>query len=120
MSTLKANTFTGTTSAGSILVTGEGGSTTTNLQQGLCKVWCDYGTVSSSSINDSFNAASLTDHDTGTTTIAFTNNMGNVYYSMSNCGMNGDHLVNSKDYTLTSSERFAHYNQSNSATDPGI
>ena len=80
MSTLKANTFTGTTSAGSILVTGEGGSTTTNLQQGWCKVWCDFGTVSSSSINDSFNAASLTDHDTGTTTIAFTNNMGNSTY----------------------------------------
>ena len=38
MSTLKANTFTGTTSAGSIVVTGEGGSTTTNLQQGLTKV----------------------------------------------------------------------------------
>ena len=39
MSTIKTNTLTGTTSAGSILVTGEGGSTTTNLQQGLCKHW---------------------------------------------------------------------------------
>ena len=38
MSTLKANTFTGTTSAGSILVTGEGGSTTTNLQQNYVKL----------------------------------------------------------------------------------
>ena len=37
MSTLKTNTLTGTTSAGSIVVTGEGGSTTTNLQQGLAK-----------------------------------------------------------------------------------
>ena len=42
MSTIKTNTLTGTTSAGSILVTGEGGSTTTNLQQGLNKVWCHY------------------------------------------------------------------------------
>ena len=41
MSTLITNTFTGKTSAGSIVVTGEGGSTTTNLQQGLCKVWAD-------------------------------------------------------------------------------
>ena len=40
MSTLKTNTLTGTTSAGSIVVTGEGGSTTTNLQQGLAKAWC--------------------------------------------------------------------------------
>ena len=39
MSTVKTNTFTGTTSAGSIVVTGEGGSTTTNLQQGLAKCW---------------------------------------------------------------------------------
>ena len=39
MSTIKTNTLTGTTSAGSILVTGEGGSTTTNLQQGLTKTW---------------------------------------------------------------------------------
>ena len=39
MSTIKTNTLTGTTSAGSIVVTGEGGSTTTNLQQGLAKAW---------------------------------------------------------------------------------
>ena len=42
MSTLKTNTLTGTTSAGSIVVTGEGGSTTTNLQQGLIKVWGNF------------------------------------------------------------------------------
>ena len=36
-STLKINTLTGVTTAGSIAVTGEGNSTTTNLQQGLCK-----------------------------------------------------------------------------------
>ena len=44
MSTLRTNTLTGTTSAGSILVTGEGGSTTTNLQQGLNKVLVNYMT----------------------------------------------------------------------------
>ncbi len=36
-SELKVDKFTGVTTAGSILVTGEGNSTTTNLQQGLCK-----------------------------------------------------------------------------------
>ena len=40
MSTVIVNTLTGTSTAGSISVTGEGGSTTTNLQQGLIKVWC--------------------------------------------------------------------------------
>ena len=35
MATLKTNTLTGTSTAGSIAVTGEGNSTTTNLQKGL-------------------------------------------------------------------------------------
>jgi hypothetical protein len=39
MATLKTNTLTGTSTAGSIAVTGEGNSTTTNLQQGLVKMW---------------------------------------------------------------------------------
>ena len=59
---------------------GKTSGSTQDTMAGLCKVWCDYGTVTSSSINDSFNAASLTDNDTGTTTIAFTNNMGNSTY----------------------------------------
>ena len=36
-SELKVDKFTGVTTAGSIDVTGEGNSTTTNLQQGLLK-----------------------------------------------------------------------------------
>ncbi len=39
MSEIKTDKFTGTTTAGSIVVTGEGNSTTTNLQQGLVKHW---------------------------------------------------------------------------------
>ena len=39
-SELKVDKFTGVTTAGSILVTGEGNSTTTSLQQGLAKCWC--------------------------------------------------------------------------------
>ena len=41
-SELKVDKFTGVTTAGSILVTGEGNSTTTNLQQGLAKAWVQY------------------------------------------------------------------------------
>ena len=53
-SELKVDKFTGVTTAGSISVTGEGNSTTTNLQQGLCKFWM---AVSSNhgSLDDSFN-----------------------------------------------------------------
>ena len=82
MSTLKTNTLTGTTSAGSILVTGEGGSTTTNLQQGLAKVWTNFdGSAGSLSPRDSFNVNSLTDNGTGYFTITFTNAMSNDDYS---------------------------------------
>ena len=76
MSTIKTNTLTGTTSAGSILVTGEGGSTTTNLQQGLAKAWNNV-TQGTSAIQDSFNISSISDDSTGTYTQNYTNNMNN-------------------------------------------
>ena len=53
MSTLITNTFTGKTTAGSISVTGEGGSTTTNLQQGLCKHWVSFDPLNSNNMDDS-------------------------------------------------------------------
>ena len=89
MSTLKTNTLTGTTSAGSILVTGEGGSTTTNLQQGLAKVFCHF-TMSSTTARDSFNISSLTDDKTGIFTLDYTNNMANVNYSPLTAGTHRD------------------------------
>lgn len=79
MSTLKTNTLTGTTSAGSIVVTGEGGSTTTNLQQGLAKAWVNL-TQSDASVIDSLNVSSGTDRGTGASTTTFTNAMGNATY----------------------------------------
>ena len=83
MATLKTNTLTGTSTAGSIAVTGEGNSTTTNLQQGLCKSWhqCDENTA----LDDSFNTASITDTATGIHMITFTSNMGNADYSGGVC-----------------------------------
>mgnify|MGYP003117928021 CR=1 FL=1 len=79
-SELKVDKFTGVTTAGSIAVTAEGNSTTTNLQQGLGKVWC-HCSQSTPSIDDSLNSASLTDDGTGLSTINFTNSMGNASYS---------------------------------------
>ena len=82
MSEVKTNKLTGTSTAGSILVTGEGNSTTTNLQQGLVKSWCHFnGTAGSVSFEDSFNKSSITDVATGRFTTAFTNNMGNAHYA---------------------------------------
>ena len=81
MSTLKTNTLTGTTSAGSILVTGEGGSTTTNLQQGLAKAWINLDGTGTIGTNDSFNTGSITDNGTGDYSITITNDMNNALYS---------------------------------------
>ena len=88
MSTIKTNTLTGTTSAGSILVTGEGGSTTTNLQQGLAKWWATV-VQSSNSISDSFNVSGVTDNGTGRSEIAFTNNFSSANYCCTACNRDG-------------------------------
>ena len=88
MSTLKTNTLTGTTSAGSIVVTGEGGSVTTNLQQGLAKWWATV-VQSSNSISDSFNVSGVTDNGTGRSEIAFTNNFSSANYCCTACNRDG-------------------------------
>jgi hypothetical protein len=79
MSTVIVNTLTGTTTAGSISVTGEGNSTTTNMQQGLCKHWVLVGS-SGNSVTDSFNNASVADNGTGDYTVTRTNNMANATF----------------------------------------
>ena len=80
-STLKINTLTGVTTAGSIAVTGEGNSTTTNLQQGLAKYSGVWDNNSDNTIRDSFNVSGVTDNATGDFTVTFTNAMGNEFYS---------------------------------------
>jgi hypothetical protein len=85
-STLKINTLTGVTTAGSIAVTGEGNSTTTNLQQGLCKSWQDLNGETFGS-RDSFNISGNTDHGTGSYTNSYTNSMSSGDYHFSGyCG----------------------------------
>ena len=92
MSTIKTNTLTGTTSAGVINVTGEGGSTTTNLQQGLTKAWTHLNGTGTIAIQDSFNTSSATDRSTGRYEFNRTNNMVNRLYTGSgSCSLtNGD------------------------------
>jgi hypothetical protein len=91
MATLKTNTLTGTSTAGSIAVTGEGNSTTTNLQQGLCKAWVNLNGTSTISTRDSFNISGTTDNATGTYTHAFTNNMNNDDYAFGSCYNGNDY-----------------------------
>ena len=92
MSTIKVDTYLtrggaseiaidklkGASSAGSMIVVGEGGTTTTNLQQGLAKAWINHNQAT---VHDSFNVGSLTDNGTGDYGLNFTNNMVNIHYS---------------------------------------
>lgn len=78
-SILKVDTITGVATAGSIAITGEGNSTTTNLQQGLCKAWFEMG--SDFLLDDSLNMASVTDDGTGIISYSYTNNMANTAYA---------------------------------------
>ena len=79
-SQLKVDTLTGVTTAGSISVTGEGNSTTTNLQQGLAKAWVQ-GT-GAAVLSDSNNISSGVDKGYWDYTYAFTNNMANANYGI--------------------------------------
>ena len=61
-------------------VQGEG-TNTTNLQQGLCKVWVDLDGTGTIAIDDSLNCTSATDNNTGNYTVTFTNSMASATYS---------------------------------------
>ena len=86
MSEILVNKLTGTSTAGSILVTGEGNSTTTNLQQGLAKVWANYELAGVHSFLDSFNTSSITDNASGKSTIGFSSALSSVNYASSGIG----------------------------------
>ena len=90
MSTLKVDTYLtrggaseiaidklkGVTAAGSMLVVAEGGTNTTNLQQGLVKAWVFSG--DDASLTNAFNVASGTDNSTGNYTFTYTSNLANA------------------------------------------
>ena len=81
-SELVLDELTGRSSAGSIAVTAEGGTVTTNLQQGLVKAWDHYdqkGDSGSTQIFDGFNISTVTDSAEGRSIHNFANNMSNNY-----------------------------------------
>jgi len=95
MSTIKVDTYLtrggaseiaidklkGVTAAGSMLVVGEGGTTTTNLQQGLCKAWIKFDGTNTIAISDSFNVSGIADNGTGQYTVTVSNAFGNINYN---------------------------------------
>ena len=87
-SQLKVDTITGVTTAGSISVTGEGNSTTTNLQQGLCKMWARLDGTGTIGLDDSLNVGGTTDNGTGSYTFTFTSNMNNANFNVTHASGN--------------------------------
>ena len=115
MATLKTNTLTGTSTAGSIAVTGEGNSTTTNLQQGLAKAWATIDQENSASTaQDSFNVSSITDGGSAKSTITFSNSPANALYSFSfgvcnGGGFNDVSILNVENAQLPNTTNFKFY-----------
>tara|TARA_B100001057_G_scaffold478793_1_gene549647 strand:+ start:396 stop:950 length:555 start_codon:yes stop_codon:yes gene_type:complete len=98
---VKIDTVKGYTSAASISVVGEGGSTTTNLQQGLIKVWCSQdGTASNAAAYDSFNVSGTTDNGTGDYTVTISNDMSNINYSVTSGGGQQTGSISSNDIAV--------------------
>ena len=117
MSTLLLNTLTGKTSAGSIVVTGEGGSTTTNLQQGLAKMWATH--AGSSTVQDSLNLTSITDTSAGDFNFNIANDMSNDdYAALYTSDMEQGYLSNSD--RAVGVIRAIDKNVSNTKTDPSF
>lgn len=105
----------GNTAASSTTVVAEGGTNTTNLQQGLAKCFCHYTTAGTFVNNSSFNTASLTDGGAGDCRVNFTTNMGSANGYSATRTSNAFHTLDSEDnagYAKTVT-----YNSSNAAED---
>ena len=98
ISTAQIDTVRGKTTAGSITVQGEN-TNTTNLQQGLNKVWMTLGVDAVQ--DDSFNCSSVDDDGTGDYGLHFTNAFNNALYSsshmMTTTGLNPRMMIQSPD-----------------------
>tara|TARA_R100000152_G_C6562091_1_gene32525 strand:- start:42 stop:527 length:486 start_codon:yes stop_codon:yes gene_type:complete len=75
------DTIKGNTSTGSISVVAEGGTNTTNLQQGLAKVWSNLNGTGTIATRDSFNVSGHTDVGAGNYTTNYTNAMSSANQS---------------------------------------
>ena len=98
----------------STAIQGEG-TATTNLQQGLCKVWANIDGTSTAHIDDSFNVTSLTDDGTGDYTITIANDFSSINFVQLSSGMEY-HSLNDSANTVTTMQ-FGNYDHNNSRSD---
>ena len=82
-SELAIDKLKGVSSASSISVVAEGGTTTTDLQQGVAKCWGNLdGDAGTAVFFDSFNLSGITDNGTGNYTFAINNDMASTSYTL--------------------------------------
>jgi hypothetical protein len=107
---IKVNQLSGIDTAGSILVTGEGGSTATNLQQGLSKCWVRWNGTGTPTNNDSLGVSSITDINTGiheqTFTNAFSNTSMNIVTGIGELAGGGNRGIGIERAPTTTTTRF--------------
>ena len=117
-SELRVDNLKGSTTGGSINVLSEGTSVTTNLQQGLTKVFCNFNGESTIAIRDSFNTSSIDDNGTGQFDVNYTNSMA----SANNCpNINADQFMSQFDAEPNATRvNMTIRNSSNSTIDCGF
>ena len=84
--------------ANTSVTVGEGGTATTTTVQGLVKAWAECNSAGTS-INDSFNIASLVDTNTGQQTCNYTNDFASGSYA---CVTTGDTVGSNNAFSGTS------------------
>ena len=90
MSTLRTNALEGVDAKNSItIVAGAGNITTTNVQEGLAKLWCHLDMNTENTIDDSLNTSSVTDRATGKVTVTASNAMASISYTSVGSCWNG-------------------------------
>jgi len=111
---VQINQLRGIDTAGSITVQGEG-TATTNMQQGLAKVWLLGG--NDASLTDSFNTASGTDNGVGDYTYTFTSAMSSANFTSHATGANNARRYGFSEARTTTTNRFDYRDEGGNAAD---
>jgi hypothetical protein len=99
--------------ANSVAITAEGGTATTNIAQGLAKVWAKWNGVGNS-ITDSFNVSSASDTGSGLVAINIDNNMNNATYAITAMGAYSDFVQSDTSRSTSTPDSTSRYDLLNS------
>ena len=107
-SILKVDEMQGVTSAGDITITGEGGSATQSLQQGLVKAWWE--AYNWAVADNSFNVSSLTDNSAGSNDTNFTNTFADAHVTLAGTSGDADGIILfDRDFDASNKKRVLHF-----------